>query len=123
VQETINAIFDLGMRQAAVTVALFSTIQEEDRGLAETWRDINRGELAERFPHRSPAPFPVQLFGRSLDLLRHHPRYGYVAGWLGEWFDHSRDMQAELRETHGLTAAELDAVLNSDRARRRGEFD
>lgn len=120
-QADINVIISLDMRRAAVCVELFQTMLQDDPVLAETWRDLHRNYMTARFPHRMRVLTPLDLVGNSVELLLSHPRYGYVARWLDGWREMSMSMREDLCREHGLTTHELDAILNAELARRRGE--
>lgn len=118
--EDLRHIIDLDTRRVAVVLELWQTMKRDDPELARTWRDLNEADLLVLFPHRSPQPFPVDLVGSAVEVLLAHPRYGYVAEWLDRWREDSMSLKEDFCRNHGHMPRELDALLNAERARRRG---
>jgi hypothetical protein len=116
----INVLLNLDFRRFDISVALSQTVMRDDPELAEQWRALHRAYMITRFPDRELDMTPYDLLGGSADLLRSHPRYGYVARWLDEWRETSFSLREDICRERGIGSRELDAVLNAELARRWG---
>ncbi len=123
IHDGIRLIVYVNGLAASVTGRLYSLMLDENPALAEKWRVLNREDLTARLAAagRSPGwiPWPTMVIDRSRDLLREHPRYGYVAKWLIGWREISEDIRAELMQG-GLTSGDIDDLCNAENARRNG---
>lgn len=82
------------LQHADVAMQLMRHLDDADPDLAKMWRSQLDRERAET-GHRG---LVVYLRGEFLDVLRKHPRYGYLAEWMAEWTD-----EAESWRTQALT--------------------
>ncbi|MGO8297943.1 hypothetical protein ACC817_16255 [Rhizobium ruizarguesonis] len=114
----INTLINLDFCRFRVCMGLSRTVLLDDPNLAKEWRDLHRAYMIERFPDREPDMTPSDLLGGSTDLLRSHPRYGFVVEWLDAWREASCTLRDAVCYECGITSLELDAVLNAELARR-----
>lgn len=90
------------LQHVDVAVRLMGHLHDCEPELAEMWSSqLDR----ERVETDRPG-LVVYLRGEFLEVLRRHPRYGYLADWMADWTDEAeRYRDAALEEVGGDQAA------------------
>lgn len=87
----------IALKHVDVAARLMGHLHDAEPDLAEIWRSqLNR----ERVETGRPG-LVVYLRGEFLEVLRRHPRYGYLAEWMADWTDQAETYRAAALEALG----------------------
>lgn len=101
------------LQHVDIAVRLMGHLHNCEPELAEMWRSQLDRERAET----GHPGLVVYLRGEFLEVLRRHPRYGYLAEWMAQWTEEVERYRAEALEELGGDQAALEKL--DEEVRRR----
>ncbi|MBY5894886.1 hypothetical protein AB9E14_07600 [Rhizobium leguminosarum] len=101
------------LQHVDVAVRLMGHLHDADPDLAEMWRSQLQRERTET----GRPGLVVYLRGEFLEVLRKHPRYGYLAEWMAEWTEEAETYRAAALADLGGDQAALEKLDEEVRLR------